>query len=180
MSCQCAGKLKDFFGQGTSSSAPEEGATADVGTAEEDTTSTSSSSAAEPSATVVTKKEPINLDIDVKFASIPPMSVAEKRSGRDRLKAIDAEEGVKRRREEARNTLEGYIYKLRDLLGDDSSEAPFMKCSQASERKRISEKVDEAYSWLQEHGDDAETIQYIDHRTALEYVLAHFMSQDAP
>ena len=122
------------------------------------------------------KKEPINLDIDVKFASIPPMSLTEKRAGRDRLKAIDAEENVKRRREEARNTLEGYIYKLRDLLGDDSSESPFMKCSQASERKRISEKVDEAYLWLQEHGDDAETIQYIDHRTALEFVIILIVS----
>ncbi|KAM5537435.1 hypothetical protein V8D89_008954 [Ganoderma adspersum] len=165
------GEFKDESIAGTSSSAPEEGATADVGTAEEDSTSTTTSSAAEASTTpttAVVKKEPINLEIDVKFASIPPMSVAEKRSGRDRLKGIDAEENVKRRREEARNTLEGYIYKLRDLLGDDSSESPFMKCSQASERKRISEKVDEAYSWLQEHGDDAETIQYIDHRTALE------------
>ncbi|PIL26008.1 transporter [Ganoderma sinense ZZ0214-1] len=165
------GEFKDESIAGPSSSAPEEGATADVGTAEEDTTSSSSSSsAAEASATsaAAVTKEPINLEIDVKFASIPPMSLAKKRTGRDRLKAIDAEENVKRRKEEARNTLEGYIYKLRDLLGDDSSGSPFMKCSQASERRRISEKVDEAYSWLQEHGDDAETIQYIDHRTALE------------
>ena len=122
--------------------------------------------------TAVTKKEPIDLEIDVKFPSIPPMSVEQKRLGRDKLRAIDAEEGAKRRREEARNTLEGYIYKLRDLLADESSDSPFVKCSQPSERKRIAEKVDEAYSWLQEHGDDADTIQYIDQRTALEYVFS--------
>ena len=73
--------------------------------------------------TAVTKKEPIDLEIDVKFPSIPPMSVEQKRLGRDKLRAIDAEEGAKRRREEARNTLEGYIYKLRDLLADESSDS---------------------------------------------------------
>ncbi|TBU57224.1 actin-like ATPase domain-containing protein [Dichomitus squalens] len=165
-----AGKLKDFFGKGSPSSAPVDETTADVGSAEDDTasTSTSSSLATEATTTVFTKKEPINLEIDVKFSSLPPLSVTEKRAGREKLKAIDAEEGAKRRREEARNTLEGYIYKLRDLLADESSDSPFMKCSQSSERKRLAEKVDEAYAWLQEHGDDADTIQYIDQRSALE------------
>ncbi|KAI0354229.1 actin-like ATPase domain-containing protein [Trametes cingulata] len=162
------GKLKDFFGKGSASSSQSvDETTADVGTAEEEATSTAST--AEASATVVAKpKDPISLDIEVKFPSIAPMSVKEKRAGRERLLAVDAEETAKRKREEARNTLESYIYKLRDLLQDESSESPFVKCSQNSERKAIAEKVDETYAWLQEHGDDADTMQYIDKRTALE------------
>lgn len=80
--------------------------------------------------------------------------------------AIDAEEGTKRRREEARNTLEGYCYKLRDLLGEESAGSPFVKCSQDSERKAISERLQETIHWLAEHGDEADTIQYIDKRSA--------------
>ena len=82
--------------------------------------------------------------------------------------AIDAEEASKRRHEEARNTLEAYLYRLRDLLSEESESAPFVKCSQPSERKKLSEKVDETLAWLNDHGDDADTIQYIDKRTALE------------
>ena len=85
-----------------------------------------------------------------------------------RLKAIDIEEASKRKREESRNTLEGYLYRLRDLLADESNDAPFVKCSQPSERKSLAEKVDETLAWLQDHGEDADTIQYIDKRTALE------------
>ena len=108
------------------------------------------------------------MEIEVKFPTISPMTVKEKRAGRDRLLAVDAEETSKRKREEARNTLESYIYKLRDLLEDESSEAPFVKCSQNQERKAIAEKVDETLVWLQDHGEDADTIEYIDKRTALE------------
>ncbi|KAI0659567.1 actin-like ATPase domain-containing protein [Cubamyces menziesii] len=151
------GKLKDFFGKGSSSQS--ESTTV---------TSSSSSSAPEASATAVKAREPIPLEIEVKFPTISPMTVKEKRAGRDRLLAVDAEETSKRKREEARNTLESYIYKLRDLLEDESSEAPFVKCSQTQERKAIAEKVDETLVWLQDHGEDADTIEYIDKRTALE------------
>ncbi|KAI0742863.1 actin-like ATPase domain-containing protein [Daedaleopsis nitida] len=161
-----AGKLKNLFGKGSSSSASVDETSADVGAAETEATTTSSS--VETTATVVSKKDPIPLEISTKFPTIAPMSIEQKRKGRDRLKAIDAEEAGKRKREEARNTLEGYLYRLRDLLEDESNEAPFVKCSQPSERKSLSGKVDETLGWLQEHGDDADTIQYIDKRTALE------------
>ena len=155
-----------------------------VGTAEEDVTSTSSSAAS--TATVVSKKEPIPLEIEATFPTLQPMSVSEKRLGRDRLvvyayisacarlkrsrrlKAIDAEETSKRKREEARNTLEAYLYRLRDLLSDEDATAPFVKCSQTSERKKLSEKVDETLVWLNDKGDDANTMEYIDKRSALE------------
>ena len=76
--------------------------------------------------------------------------------------------GSTRKPEEARNTLESYLYRLRDILDDESNDAPFVKCSQPSERKSLAEKVKETLGWLQDHGDDADTIQYVDKRTALE------------
>ena len=84
-----------------------------------------------------------------------------------RLSTVDNEEAAKRRREEARNSLEGYLYRIRDLL-DDYSETPFMKCSQESERKAIADRLQQTFAWLNEEGDHAETWQYLDKRSSLE------------
>lgn len=85
-----------------------------------------------------------------------------------RLRAIDTEEAAKNRREEARNSFESYLYRLRDLLNDDNKETPFKKCSQDSERREISEKLDESFQWLFDRGDLAETSQFLNKRIALE------------
>lgn len=85
-----------------------------------------------------------------------------------RLRAIDAEESAKTRREEARNTFESYLYRLRDLLNEDNKDTPFKKCSQASERKEIAERLEESFAWLADRGDLAETSQFLDKRIALE------------
>ncbi len=74
-----------------------------------------------------------------------------------------------RRREEARNSLEGYLYRVRDLL-EEEGETPFRKCSKEAERDTMKEKLEETLSWLHEHGDDADTRDYISRRTALESV----------
>ena len=57
---------------------------------------------------------------------------------------------------------------MRDLLSDDAATSPFVKCSQPSERKKLSEQLDSTLAWLNDHGDDADTMRYIDKRTALE------------
>lgn len=85
-----------------------------------------------------------------------------------RLRALDADETAKNKKEEARNTLEGYLYKLRDLLDESNKETPFKKCSQDSERKAIAQRVEETMNWLQDKGDIAETSQFLDKRIALE------------
>ncbi|EMD35137.1 hypothetical protein CERSUDRAFT_116612 [Gelatoporia subvermispora B] len=160
-----ADKLKGFFGAGSSSSS-EAGAEAE--TAARDDATTSSTADASPTADKApVKDEPISLELKINFPSLAPMTVEEKRSARERLLAVDNEEAAKRRREEARNTLEGYLYRVRDLL-DDTSETPFMKCSQEQERKAIQERLQETFSWLYEHGDDADTAQYLDKRSSLE------------
>ena len=89
-----------------------------------------------------------------------------------RLRVIDAEELTKTRREEARNTFESYLYRLRDLLDEDNKDTPFKKCSQSRERTAIAEKLDESFAWLSDRGDLAETSQFLDKRIALEYVFS--------
>jgi hypothetical protein len=81
-------------------------------------------------------------------------------------------EAVKRRNEDARNDLEGYLYRVRDLLSDDGEHAPFVKCSQPIERDEISAKLEETLAWLNEEGDRAETTTLVEKHKALKYVYA--------
>jgi hypoxia up-regulated 1 len=85
-----------------------------------------------------------------------------------RLRIIDMEEAAKVRKEEARNTLESYLYKLRDLLDEGNTNTPFKDCSQPAERKALSEKMEATFVWLQDKADSAETSQLLDKRIALE------------
>lgn len=85
----------------------------------------------------------------------------------DSLRALDNMEMSKQLREEAHNTLEGYLYKLRDLL-NDGPETPFTKCSQPSERQTLSNKLSETIEWLHDEGDTADTLQLWEKRSALE------------
>ncbi|KAL4257706.1 Heat Shock Protein 70 (HSP70) [Pleurotus pulmonarius] len=174
------GKLKGFFGAGSSAS-PEETETGSAENTPPRDTTEATSSTASPSASSnssapeetevkkpVPKENTIPLNITVKFVSIPPMTVAEKKTARSRLRAADAQEAAKTRREEARNTFEAYLYRLRDLLEDENQTSPFKKCSKESERATISEKLDSSFNWLHEKGDDADTPQFLDKRSTLE------------
>jgi len=109
----------------------------------------------------------IPLEINVVFSSLPPMAVAEKRASRDRLRALDTKEASKLLREEAHNTLEAYLYKLRDLL-EDRPDSPFMKCSKPSERQAISHKLADTITWLHEEGETADTTALREKRGTLE------------
>ncbi|KAF8900168.1 Hsp70 protein-domain-containing protein [Gymnopilus junonius] len=178
-----AGKLKGFFG-GTSSSDETKTESAenvpprDSETPGADAASSSDapSSASESTSAAPEKEEKkkyvgpveIPLTIDTKFPTITPMSLQEKQKARSRLRAIDAEETAKNRREEARNTFESYLYRLRDLLDEENAETPFKKCSQPKERQAIAEKLDDSFTWLHDRGDYAETSQFLDKRIALE------------
>jgi hypoxia up-regulated 1 len=75
---------------------------------------------------------------------------------------------MKTRREEARNTFESYLYRLRDLLDDENDDTPFKKCSKGVERGVLADRLDESFQWLFERGDQADTSQFLDKRIALE------------
>ncbi|KAL1731465.1 Hsp70 protein-domain-containing protein [Schizophyllum commune] len=156
------GKLKNLFGAGSGSS-PEEASTEGEGE-----TATDASASPSATATGATLQETIPLNITTKFPVHAPMSVDEKKKARSRLRMIDTEEAAKNRREEARNSFESYLYRLRDLLDEDNDETPFMKCSQARERLALQEQLDKAFEWLHEYSDVAETSQFLDQRSILE------------
>lgn len=158
------GKLKNLFGAGASSSSDADAVTAEQEGTESDAPSASPSAAA----TGATLPETIPLNITTKFPVLSPMSVDEKKKARTRLRMMDTEEAAKNRREEARNTFEAYLYRLRDLLDDETDDTPFMKCSQASERLALQEQLDKAFDWLHEYSDYAETSQFLDQRSILE------------
>lgn len=109
----------------------------------------------------------IPLEIEIVYNSQGPLSLVAKRAARERLRALDNMEMSRQLREEAHNTLEGYLYKLRDLL-DDGPETPFMKCSQSSERQTLSHKLSETIAWLHDEGDTADTVQLWEKRSVLE------------
>ncbi|KAJ3847020.1 Hsp70 protein-domain-containing protein [Lentinula lateritia] len=167
------GKLKGLFGGIATDSIDEETASAGSETPIEADTSSSSSSASSSSETAppkVSLKElgTIRLNFTSHLPTITPMSVDEKKKARSRLRALDLEEAAKVRKEEARNSLESYLYRLRDLLDVENKETPFKKCSQPSERQAIAEKLEETFSWLHHEGDDADTTVLLDKRIVLE------------
>lgn len=151
-----AGKLKSFFGGG----AGETEGTADADAESEQVVFSKDKKE---------KSEPgtIPLEVATVYSTLAPMSVADKKAARDRLRALDNMEVSKQFREEAFNTLEGYLYKLRDLL-DDGPETPFMKCSKPSEREAISRKVADTSAWLHSEGESADTSTLLGKRRALE------------
>lgn len=70
-----------------------------------------------------------------------------------RLRDVDQAEIRKQNREEARNGLEAYIYRLRDTL----EQADFVEASTESERVSLRKKLEEASDWLWDEGETAPT-----------------------
>lgn len=59
----------------------------------------------------------------------------------------------KRNREEARNGLEAYLYRLRDQL----ESAEFVEASTEAERVKVRKQLEEANEWLWDAGETAPT-----------------------
>ncbi|KAF8583385.1 actin-like ATPase domain-containing protein [Ramaria rubella] len=163
------GKLKGLFGVLASS---EDSST------ESSTADSSDAAVSSPSASVVEKqkqqmkdKDPstISLKVDVAPLSIHPLTLTEKRKSRDKLIAVDQAELAKRRREDARNALETYLYRVRDLLDSDSS-TPFIIYSKEDERNQLSELLQDTFHWISESGESADTLDLWGKRDALERI----------
>ncbi|CUA70584.1 Hypoxia up-regulated protein 1 [Rhizoctonia solani] len=140
------GKLKSLFGGGSSSTTATESSTA---SASEETKVEDEPK--EP----VEKVESIPVTATVEPVTVKPMSLDEKKAARKRLVALNAAASTKREREEAFNNLEGFLYRLRRLLSDDSDESPFNGFSTPEERAKIEQAVDAAMEWLDGPGSNA-------------------------
>jgi hypoxia up-regulated 1 len=122
--------------------------------------SLSSSEATESSEAATTdsqKKVPtrklivIPVTFELKKAGIPQLSKAAVTDLKDRLKAFEASDQGRRLREETLNQLEGYTYKVRDLLDNEK----FLACATASEKADLEKKNKAASEWLYGKGADA-------------------------
>ena len=83
-----------------------------------------------------------------------------------RLLSLDRAEQAKRHKEEARNVLEAYTYRVRDLLNGGSTD--FIAFSTEEERNKLSELLETTSSWLAEESDQADTAELNGKKEALE------------
>ena len=97
-----------------------------------------------------------------------PTLALRQRHSRSLIK-MEAADAAIAAREEQRNILEGYLYKLRDLLESDSQH-PFVRHSQDPERRAISRQLKDISNWFNTYADDAQTKDFVGKRSSLECV----------
>ncbi|KAK4238829.1 putative heat shock protein family 70 protein [Achaetomium macrosporum] len=136
----------------SSSSAAESSATS---ASESSSTSASAAETTESAEAKTATKKKVLVVIPVQFtlekAGIPQLSKADLTALKDRLKAFEASDRARKQREEALNQLEGFTYKVRDLLENED----FIKHSTAEERVSLEKKNSEVGDWLYGDGADA-------------------------
>ncbi|PWZ00965.1 actin-like ATPase domain-containing protein [Testicularia cyperi] len=98
---------------------------------------------------------------------VRPLSGEEIKKSKDKLWIMSQAAVRKAQREEARNSIESYLYRVRDMLDDPV----FEKVSKSSERKAILAKAEELSSWLSDEGDSAETSTLKLKRASLETLI---------
>ncbi|KAK3304721.1 Hsp70 protein-domain-containing protein [Chaetomium strumarium] len=143
---------------GAETSSSSSAAESSVTSASESSSTSISASAAETTESAevktATKKRELVV-IPVQFtlekAGVPQLSKADLTAPKDRLKAFEASDRARKQREEALNQLEGFTYKVRDLLENEN----FVKHSTAEERAVLEKKNSEIGDWLYGDGADA-------------------------
>ncbi|KAF8315850.1 HSP70-domain-containing protein [Clavulina sp. PMI_390] len=164
------GKLKNLFGGGA---APE---SAEAPDASESASASVTSSTAAPSGTPVSdaeakkvQKNTVPLTVQVTPLASRPMSSEEKLNARSRLVELDLAEKAQEERAEAVNLLEGYIYRVRDLLSEaEASETEFKEFSTDDERHNFKTLLEETAEWLHEIDADVTTAILQAKKAALE------------
>ena len=94
--------------------------------------------------------ETIYLNIDTNVVGSPDIKPDSLQRMKNRLSTFDKSDRSRVLREEALNTLEGYTYKIRDILEDEG----FILASTGQQRDEIEQKSNDASLWL--YGDGAE------------------------
>lgn len=141
-------------GSAESSSTSTTSATESTDSSESSTSTTSSASASE-SAEVKEKRTRKMVSVPIKYelmkAGAPQLDKVDVLQSKDRLKAFEQSDKARRQRSEALNELEGFTYKVRDLLDNEK----FVAASTEVERKSLEEKSSAASDWLYGDGADA-------------------------
>ncbi|ORY64345.1 stress protein ORP150 [Pseudomassariella vexata] len=119
-----------------------------------ETTASSAVSAESVEASAKPKKRQlvvIPVDYTVAKAGAPELAKADLKAAKDRIKAFEASDRSRQQREETLNQLEGFTYKVRDLLESES----FVAASTPAERAVLEKRAGDASEWLYDDGADA-------------------------
>jgi len=93
----------------------------------------------------------IPLTFETERLGYPQLDTKEILRIKERLAAFDDSDRSRRLREESLNQLEGFTYRARDMINDDS----FIEVSTEAERSSLEEKAKAASEWLYGDGADA-------------------------
>ncbi|KAI1820553.1 Hsp70 protein-domain-containing protein [Xylaria intraflava] len=117
----------------------------------ESTATTSSTAAAESSEPPKKRLVSIPVGYSTEKLGFSGLSKADFTKTKDRLKAFETSDKTRRLREEALNQLEGFTYKVRDLLESDD----FVAASTSGERTELESRASDASDWIYGDGADA-------------------------
>ncbi|MCJ1308479.1 lumenal Hsp70 protein [Agyrium rufum] len=132
----------------------EESSTTSTSAAKTSTTKTTTSSAASKSdkpKEIKKKTETISVSFKSDPIGLPGVNAEDFVRIHERMTAFDNSDRSRKLREEALNTLEGYTYKVRDVLDDEG----IIAVSTSTERDTIQSKSKDASEWLYSDGADA-------------------------
>ncbi|SNX82298.1 related to glucose regulated stress protein, HSP70-like [Melanopsichium pennsylvanicum] len=169
-----AGALKSFFGvsstkKGASNTTATNSTTTNTNSTSKDGADAEIDESDENLSSVPAKDKHIKLTARVlpQNDALRPMSGEEIKKSKDKLWIMAQATTRKAQREEARNAIESYLYRVRDMLDDPS----FTSVSKPAERDAISTKTTELSSWLNEDGETADTSSLKLKRTSLESLV---------
>ena len=174
VSCEVADKkgmvdnVKGLFGFGSKNDqevlSDEDVETVEASTSEASTTTSSanakstkstSTAAGEKAKALETKKVTVNFGVSM-TPSGAPNAKKQLQTIKDRMKAFDKSDKDRKAREEALNTLEGYTYRVRDLLENEA----FIAVSTEAQRSDLESKRQAASDWLYGDGSNAKTSEF--------------------
>lgn len=143
------GSTGEVAGEGADPAAAED-ASAESATESADAESTGST---EELKAETKKIELVSIPVEfvLEKAGTPVLSKDQIKKLGDRLKAFSASDKARVQRDEAQNQLEGYTYRIRDILEDEA----IIAVSTKSERSKIAKQSSETSEWLSDEGDDA-------------------------
>ncbi|KAF9300744.1 hypothetical protein BGZ74_007542 [Mortierella antarctica] len=151
-----ADKVKSFFGgSDKNEDVKEEPKENEEQEAEQEAKNTTDDAAAKNETVITTQIEKVTLKVVTELKGIIPLTRDEKKESLLKIQRLDALDAAKRAREEARNSLESFLYRGRDLLYKDE----FIEASTEEEREKLIEALSTASDWLEDN-EDAETPEF--------------------
>ncbi|CAO3607724.1 unnamed protein product [Cunninghamella blakesleeana] len=113
------------------------------------------------------KPEPVITKVELKVTYTPdgpqPLSSTDKFMIKKRLQELDLKDKLRREREDARNSLESFVYRTMDFLYDEVVEI----VTSEEQREELREKLSETSDWIYDEGEHADTKAYVDQLNTL-------------